>query len=101
MIKLFTLDDISAFSSDTVYKIGLAAEPFGLRDENIMSFPSREALCDEALIAAQNGDYVIVAAECKDYNSFKRSLIARLLLEECGFDERYILTDNGFCAVKL
>ncbi len=87
MIKLFTLDDISAFSSDTVYKIGLAAEPFGLRDENIISFPSREALCDEVLIAAQNGDYVIVAAECKEYNSFKRSLIARLLLEEHESEE--------------
>lgn len=87
MIKLFTLDDISAFSSDTVYKIGLAAEPFGLRDENIMSFSSREALCDEVLFAAQNGDYVIVAAECKDYNSFKRSIIARLLLEEHESDE--------------
>ncbi len=87
MIKLFTLDDISAFSSDTVYKIGLAAEPFGLSDENIQSFPSREALCNEVLVAAQNGDYVIVAAECKDYNSFKRNLISRLLLEEYESDE--------------
>lgn len=87
MIKLFTLDDISAFSSDTVYKIGLAAEPFGLRDENIQSFSSREELCNEALIAAQNGDYIIVAAECKGYNGFKRDLISRLLLEEYESDE--------------
>lgn len=87
MIKLFTLDDISAFSSDTVYKIGLAAEPFGLRDENIQSFSSRDALCDEVLVAAQNGDYVIVAAERGSYNNFKRELISRLLLEEYESDE--------------
>lgn len=87
MIRLFTLDDISAFSSDTVYKIGLAAEPFGLRDENVTSFPSRDELCNEALVATQNGDYVIVACECKEYNSFKRELISRLLLEEYESDE--------------
>lgn len=87
MIRLFTLDDISAFSSDSVYKIGLAAESFGLYDENISSFPSRDALCDEALVAVQNGDYVIVASECSDYNLFKRELIARLLLEEYESDE--------------
>ena len=87
MIKLFTLDDISAFSSDAVYKIGLAAEPFGLYDENIASCPSRDALCDEALVAVQNGDHVIVACECKEYNAFKRELISRLLLEEYESDE--------------
>jgi len=87
MIRLFTLDDISAFSSDSVYKIGLAAESFGLSDENISSFPSRDELCDEALVAVQNGDYVIVASECGDYNTFKRELIARLLLEEYESDE--------------
>ena len=87
MIRLFTLDDISAFSSDSVYKIGLAAEAFGLSDENIRSFPSRDALCDGALVAVQNGDYVIVASECKDYNAFKRELISRLLLEEYESEE--------------
>ena len=87
MIRLFTLDDISAFSSDTVYKIGLAAEPFGLRDENIRAFSSKDELCNEALFATQNGDYVIVAYECGGYNSFKRELISRLLLEEYESDE--------------
>ena len=80
MIRLFTLDDISAFSSDSVYKIGLAAESFGLDDENISTFSSRDELCDEALIAVQNGDYVIVAYECDDYNLCKRELISRLFL---------------------
>ncbi len=87
MIRLFTLDDISAFSSDAVFKIGLAAESFGLSDENISAFPSRDALCDAALVAVQNGDYVIVAHERTDYNSCKRELIARLLLEEYESEE--------------
>lgn len=87
MIRLFKLDDISAFSADTVYKIGLAAEQFGLTDENIRSFASRDALYDEALVATQNGDYVIVACETAEYNLFKRELIARLLLEEYESDE--------------
>ncbi len=87
MIRLFTLDDISAFSSDAVYKIGLAADAFGLTDENISSFPSRDALCDEALVAVQNGDHIIVAHERTGYNSCKRELIARLLLEEYESEE--------------
>ena len=87
MIRLFTLDDISAFSSDAVYKIGLAAEGFGLSDENISSFPTRDELCDAALVAVQSGDYVIVAHERTDYNSCKRELIARLLLEEYESEE--------------
>ena len=40
MIRLFTLDSISAFSSDTIYKICLAAEKYGLADENIAYFPT-------------------------------------------------------------
>ncbi len=82
MIRLFTLDDISAFSSDTIYKIGLAAEKYGLTDENISAFPTHETLYNETLLATENGDYVIVACETEDYNLTKRELIARLLLEE-------------------
>lgn len=87
MIRLFTLDDISAFSSDAVYKIGLSAERFGLTDESITSFPSLSALCDEVLFATEKGDYVIVACECNNYNSCKRELISRLFLEEYESDE--------------
>lgn len=82
MIRLFTLDDISAFSSDSIYKIGLAAEKYGLSDENMASFPTHEMLYNETLLATENGDYVIVACETEDYNYTKRELIARLLLEE-------------------
>lgn len=87
MIRLFTLDDISAFSSDSVYKIGLAAEKYGLSDENMASFPTHEALYNETLLATENGDYVIVACETDDYNYTKRELMARLLLEEYESEE--------------
>lgn len=87
MIRLFTLDDISAFSSDSIYKIGLAAEKYGLADENMASFPSHETLYNETLLATENGDYVIVACETKEYNYVKRELIAKLLLEEYESEE--------------
>ena len=82
MIRLFTMDGISAFSSDTIYKIGLAAEKYGLTDENIASFPTHETLYNETLLATENGDYVIVACEPDDYNITKRELMSKLLLEE-------------------
>ncbi|MBE6774315.1 MAG: hypothetical protein IJN68_03935 [Clostridia bacterium] len=87
MIRLFTLDDISAFSSDTIYKIGLAAEKYGLSDDAIASFPTHDTLYNETLLATENGDYVIVACETEDYNSTKRELIAKLLLEEYESEE--------------
>lgn len=87
MIRLFTLDDISAFSSDSVYKIGLAAEKYGLSDENMAAFPTHEMLYNETLLATENGDYVIVACEPEDYNRTKRELIAKLLLTEYESEE--------------
>ena len=87
MIRLFTLDDISAFSSDSVYKIGLAAEKYGLSDEKMASFPTHDSLYNETLLATENGDYVIVACEAEDYNRTKRELIAKLLLEEYESEE--------------
>lgn len=82
MIRLFTLDDISAFSSDSIFKIGLAIEKYGLSDENLASFPTHDILYNETLLATEKGDYVIVACEAEDYNRTKRELIAKLLLEE-------------------
>lgn len=82
MIRLFTMEDISAFSADTIYKIGLAAEKYGLSDENIAYFTTHESLYNETLLATENGDYVIVACETSEYNLTKRELIAKLLLEE-------------------
>lgn len=87
MIRLFIMDDISAVSSDAVYKIGLAAEKYGLSDENVTSFPTHDMLYNEALVATEKGDYVLVAFENDDYNTGKRELIAKLLLEEYESEE--------------
>lgn len=87
MIRLFIMDDISAVSSDAVYKIGLAAEKYGLSDENVTSFPTHDMLYNEALVATEKGDYVLVAFETEDYNTGKRELIAKLLLEEYESEE--------------
>ncbi|MBQ7860716.1 MAG: hypothetical protein IJ349_00745 [Clostridia bacterium] len=96
MIRLFILDDISPSASDAVYKIGLAAEEFGLSDDTIQIFPTRDSLYDEALLATEKGDYVIVGCECVDYNHCKRELMAKLLLEEYESDEiKDLITINA------
>ena len=96
MIRLFILDDISPSASDAVYKIGLAAEEFGLSDDTIQIFPTRDSLYDEALFATEKGDYVIVGCECVDYNHCKRELMAKLLLEEYESDEiKDLITINA------
>lgn len=96
MIRLFILDDISPSASDAVYKIGLAAEEFGLSDDTIQNFPTRDSLYDEALLATEKGDYVIVGCECVDYNHCKRELMAKLLLEEYESDEiKDLITINA------
>lgn len=96
MIRLFILDDISPSSSDAVFKIGLAAEKFGLSDDKIRVFSTHDALYDEALLATEKGDYVIVGCECVDYNHCKRELMAKLLLEEYESDEiKDLITTNA------
>lgn len=87
MIRLFIADDISPSSSDAVFKIGLAAEEFGLSDDKIQVFSTRDALYNEALLATEKGDYVVVGFECVDYNHCKRELMSKLLLEEYESDE--------------
>lgn len=44
----------------------------------------------------------VISSDCHDKNYLDCGFEdARKLLAECGFDERYILTENGFCAVEL
>lgn len=96
MIRLFIADDISPSSSDAVFKIGLAAERFGLSDDRIQVFPTNDALYDEALLATERGDYVIVGCECVNYNHCKRELMSKLLLEEYESDEiKDLITINA------
>ncbi len=87
MIKLFTLENLSAFSSDAVYKICLATEEYGLTDENTQVFSDYDELLGAALLATEDGDYVIVAVDNDKYNLIKRELIGKLLLEEYNSED--------------
>ncbi|MGN1418121.1 MAG: SpoIID/LytB domain-containing protein [Acutalibacteraceae bacterium] len=82
MIKLFTLGNLSAVSSDAVYKICLALDDYGMSDENIFSFDGYGSLFDATVSSLDMGDYVIIAAEPQDYTDVKRYLSARLALNE-------------------
>lgn len=82
MIKLFTLKDLSAFSSDAVYKICLSLEDFGLTEEETVTFDSYDELYEEAVVALESGEHILIAAENSDYNVVKRDIIGKFLLEE-------------------
>ncbi len=82
MIKLFILNEISGFSSDTVYKICLSLEEKGLTDEGISRFPSYEELLDALIPALEAGDHVLVAMENSMYLDCKKDICTKLMLEE-------------------
>ena len=81
MIKLLTLENLSAFSSDSVYKICLSLERFGMTDESIFSYPTVDALFYAADTYLSAGDEVIVAAEANSFNSIKKELLSYLAVE--------------------
>lgn len=82
MIKLLTLENLSAFSSDTVYKICLSLEKYLTADENIISFESYESLFNAADFSLRSGDEIIIAVEGSDYNAVKHEFASRFSLEE-------------------
>lgn len=82
MIKLFTLKNLSDFSSDAVYKICLALEQYGLNQAQIKEFESNDELYFETIVALEQGEHIIVATENAGYNKFKRDIIGKVLLEE-------------------
>jgi len=81
MIRLYTLKDISAFSSDSIYKICLALDRFGMSEETIEDFESYDEMFDEVMSSLEKGRHVIVAAEHTDFIRTKRELMTRLILE--------------------
>ncbi|MBR5825655.1 MAG: hypothetical protein IKY78_01070 [Clostridia bacterium] len=87
MIKLYTLKNLSDFSSDAVFKICLALEKYGLKQSQIKEFDSYDELYFETIVALEQGEHIIVAAENSDYNEFKRNIISRFILEECSSEE--------------
>ena len=82
MIKLFILNDVSPFSSDAVFKICLALEEKGLTQENIVRFDSYDELLDGIIPALEKGEHIIVAPENSDYNTTKRDIIGKLIMQE-------------------
>ncbi len=81
MMKLFILENLSAFSSDTVYKICLSLEEKGLQEENIERFDSYDAMFEAAASSLEDADHIIIAAENEDFLSVKSALIPYLSLQ--------------------
>ena len=81
MLKLFTLNDLSAFSSDTVFKICLSLEDRGLQEENIEKFDSYDDMFAALAISLDDGDHIIIASENADYTAVKSALIPYFSLQ--------------------
>lgn len=81
MIKLFTLENLSAVSADAVYKICLTLDAYGFSEEDRQSFEGVDALLTAASFAVEDGDDVILAAENTDYLALKEKLLSKLMLE--------------------
>lgn len=81
MIRLYTLKDISAFSADSIYKICLALDKFGLSEENIEDFEGYGEMFESVMSSLENGKHIIVAAEHTDFIQAKKDLISKLILE--------------------
>ncbi len=81
MMKLFILDNLSAFSSDTVFKICLSLEEKGLQEENVERFDSYDALFEAAAVSLEDGEHIIVAAENSDFIDVKGALIPYFSLQ--------------------
>ncbi len=87
MIRLYTLKDISAFSSDSIYKICLALDKFGLSEEAIEDFESYGEMFEAVMSALEKGKHIIVAAEHTDFIDAKKNLITKLILESFSSPE--------------
>ncbi len=81
MLKLFILNDLSAFSSDTVFKICLSLEDRGLQEENTERFDSYDDMFEALAVSLEDGDHVIVASENADYTAVKSALIPYFSLQ--------------------
>ena len=80
-MKLFILDNLSAFSSDTVYKICLTLEERGLPEENTQSYDSYDTMFESLAVALEEGEHVIVASENTDYVAVKNALVSYFSLQ--------------------
>ncbi len=79
MIKLFTLENVSSWAEDAVYKICLALEEWELLEEKNENY---DELIESALSALNDFQHVVIGAEVGGYNQLKKTLISKLGLEE-------------------
>lgn len=86
-MKLFILNELSAFASDTVFKICLSLEEKGLAEENIDRYSSYDDLLESLVASLEDGEHVIVAADNNDYNLVKRAVIGKLGYSESSSSE--------------
>ena len=87
MNKLYTLENLSAFSADAVYKIGLTLEQYGLTEDNILSFDDYDSIFSKVLLDLEDGHHTIIAVETNDYNVVKRDLIGRFIRQSRSFNQ--------------
>ncbi len=102
MIKLYTLENLSAFTSDAIYKICLLLDRYGFTDDKVSSFENYDMLFDAAETSLAAGDYVIIAAENSDYLNAKHMLASRFMLGEKSMPEiAEAISKNGFSSGEV
>lgn len=79
MIKLLTLKAISPYAEDTVYKICLTLDSYGLIEDR--EYENYEELTKGAIDSLEKGEEIIVAAETASYNQLKDTLLSQLMIE--------------------
>lgn len=80
MIKLLTLKAISPYAEDTVYKICLSLDSYGLSEDR--GYESYEELTAAAAEYLEKGEHIILAAEASDYNQLKDSFLSQMMIEK-------------------
>ncbi len=91
MIKLLTLKAISPYAEDTVYKICLTLDSYGLTEDR--SYENYEELTNGAIASLEKGEQIIIAAETSSYNQLKDTLLSQLMIERN--DGAVHSTDDG------
>jgi len=91
MIKLLTLKAISPYAEDTVYKICLTLDSYGLAEDR--DYENYEELTNGAIASLEKGEQIIIAAETSSYNQLKDTLLSQLMIERN--DGAVHSTDDG------
>lgn len=82
MIKLLTLNNLSAAPSDALYKICLSLDEYGMTDEDVISFGSYDELFGAVESYVSIYGNVIIAAEPYDFTSLKHEIAGKFGLDE-------------------